>query len=288
MRGPRFPLGRARGYTPRVLVFTDPDQRRTVLVPQASHALAAWQIAERWGNRSFARPSPRAEVLAAILLHDGGWTDVDAAPGLDGHGRPHTFDRMPPTAHLEAWRRGVERTALYSCYSALLVAAHVEALAEYKAHDLAQRGEADTEREVRRFQDEMAVKQAEWRQALSFDPRFAPCLDGAGWEVNRRLLSAADAISVHLCAALPGAFSVTACGRSREPVAVSFESRGPRLYSARPWPFEGDRVRVHCQGWPVASPVFASAAELAATLARAALVRLDFTIARPAALGRVG
>ena len=69
------------------------DRQPMVLMPQASHAFAAWQIADHWGNRRFARAAPRAEVLAAVLLHDAGWTEFDRRPSVDPHGRIHTFDR---------------------------------------------------------------------------------------------------------------------------------------------------------------------------------------------------
>jgi hypothetical protein len=187
---------------------------------------------------------------------------------------------MPPREHLQIWRACVDHAALYSCYSALLISAHVSLLAERKATDLARAGAHEEELLTRSFQAEMAERQARWRHALSTDPRFAPCLDGAGWEVNRRLLAAADAISVHLCARLPRPFTVTVCDRQRQPCEIRFESLNERTLRARPWPFEGDRVRVHCQGWGVEQEVFASASELASTLRHAPMVRLDFTIAR--------
>jgi hypothetical protein len=269
-----------------VLAYSDDARGPVVLIPQTAHALAAWQIAARWGNRRFARPSPRAEVLAAVLLHDGGWTDFDAAPTLDGSGRARTFDRMQPAEHLAIWRACVARAALSSRYSALLIAAHVAALAEGKARDLARSGDHQDELEVRQFLAENAHLQERWRESLAADRRFAPALEGAGWEVNRRLLTAADAISVHLCGALPAPFTTIASDRTRQPVEISFERLERRLLCARPWPFEGDRVRVHCQGWQMERLDYESPAALAAALEQAPLVRLDFSIARPSALAR--
>ena len=57
-----------------------------LLIPQSSHAWLAWQLASHWGNRRFVRPAPRAEVLAAVLLHDSGWTEFDTDPGIDSTG----------------------------------------------------------------------------------------------------------------------------------------------------------------------------------------------------------
>ncbi len=73
-----------------MFIYREGDPSGTYLIPQTSHAWLAWQVAEHWGNRNFARPAPRAETLAAVLLHDSGWTESDGAPLLDeGGGRGH-------------------------------------------------------------------------------------------------------------------------------------------------------------------------------------------------------
>ena len=49
-----------------MFLFREGDPTGTYLIPQASHSWLAWQVAEHWGNRTFVRPAPRAEVLAAV------------------------------------------------------------------------------------------------------------------------------------------------------------------------------------------------------------------------------
>ena len=93
-----------------MFVYHENDPSGSYLIPQTSHAWLAWQVASHWGNRGFARPSPRAETLAAVLLHDGGWSETDDSPGLDSDGRPRSFDRMPPAEHLAIWRASIAAT----------------------------------------------------------------------------------------------------------------------------------------------------------------------------------
>ena len=46
-----------------------------LVVPHSAHALLAFQLADHWGNRATPYPTPRADVLAAVLLHDAGWDE---------------------------------------------------------------------------------------------------------------------------------------------------------------------------------------------------------------------
>ena len=128
-------------YNAPMFLHDTGDPARTIAIPQASHAWLAWQLAEHWGNRRFNRPLPRAEVLAAVMLHDSGWNDFDVAPGIDDDGRPKTFDRMDVETHLEIWRKSVGRAALVSRYAGLLVANHFCRMAEVKTADLLSRGD---------------------------------------------------------------------------------------------------------------------------------------------------
>ena len=103
-----------------MFVYRESDPSGTYLIPQTSHAWLAWQVAGHWGNRGFARPSPRAETLAAVLLHDSGWSEYDEAPELGDDGHIQTFDRMPTARHLAIWRASITRSAQYSRYCRLL------------------------------------------------------------------------------------------------------------------------------------------------------------------------
>jgi hypothetical protein len=253
-------------------------------IPQVSHAWLACQLAEHWGNRRFSRPVPRAEVLAAIMLHDSGWSDFDLAPGINADGRPRTFDRMPPDGHLEIWRTSVERTAMHSRYAALLVARHFADMAAVKTADLLERGDTASARLAESFRAEMERRIASWEESLSSDARYQGCLAGPGRESNANLLTLADRISVFLCGALESDFEVMAPTASGGIESVRIAALDPSRWRVDPWPMEGDRVRLQCEGRLLPSLRFSSADELQATLRRAPVERLSFTLMRASAV----
>lgn len=259
------------------------DPNGPYLIQQTSHSWLAWQIAEHWGNRRFARPSPRAEVLAAVLLHDSGWVDYDALPTLDEAGRPRTFDRMEVGPHLDIWRRCVHRAAGVSRYSALLVASHFATLADMKTTDLLARGDTVAARSVQVFGAEMERLRAGWEEALSADARYSPALRGPGRDANAAIMASCDRVSVQLCSGREDAFSAWALSPSGSPEELAFERVGRGVWRVSPWPLEGERIRVQVEGRRLADVRFDSQDRLLAAIQSAPVVRLSFTLQRPSA-----
>ena len=261
------------------------DPARTIAIPQASHAWLAWQLAEHWGNRRFNRPLPRAEVLAAVMLHDCGWSEFDRAPGIDGQGRPRTFNRMQVEDHLDIWRASVARTAQHSRYAALLVAHHFAEMARLKTNDLLDRGDTTTARLAESFRAEMDRCQASWTEAMMGDARYQDCLAGPRRSSNAAILSLVDRVSVYLCASLANGFEVVAPAADGSTEIVELTAVDRSHWRVEPWPMEGDRVRLQCEGRLLPSRRFASAEELHDVLERAPVERLTFTLLRASAIG---
>ncbi len=246
----------------------------------------AWQIAGRWGNRRFARPAPLAEVLAAVLLHDSGWTSFDPEPSLDPDGRPRTFDTMETPIHLDIWRESIRRAAQVSRYTGLLVADHHRMLARRKLDDLKRRNDIEGIALTRAFAAEMADAVAAWERALAGDPRYEHALWGSGRRANALILAAADRISVWLCAGLPFPFQLSAVGRGGEDMAVTVRDLGEGRLRLDPWPLEGTRAAIHCEGRRLSTARFQSPAEFHAALGSAPAERVTFELLRPSASGR--
>lgn len=268
-----------------MFLYRENDPSGTYLIPQTTHSWLAWQVAEHWGNRGFARPAPRAETLAAILLHDGGWSEFDDAPMLDDDGRPRTFDRMPAAEHLAIWRSSILRAAQYSRYSGLLVAAHFVSMAERKLQDLLERDDTNAARATQSFVAEMERNQNSWAEELATDARYQAYLDGAGREVNSRLLDTCDRISVYLCASLSSPFEVRAQNAAGDTEVISFDAVDATTWRIHPWPLQGDRLQIHCEGRRVAKTTFGSDKEFRETFRRAPTVRLVFSLLRSSAVG---
>ncbi len=268
-----------------MFIHREDDPSGTYLIPQTSHAWLAWQVAEHWGNRNFARPAPRAETLAAVLLHDGGWAESDAAPTLDDQGRPRTFDRMPVSEHLAIWRSSVARTEQYSRYSGLIVAAHFAGMSDRKLADLLKRDDTDGARLAQSFSAEMERLEDSWVEELSKDGRYEPYLAGPAREVNSRLLDTCDRISVFLSASLPSPFEVWAQNSSSDTEVITFETVDATTWRVHPWPLQGDRQKIHCEGRRLATTSFSSVEEFRAAYQHAPTVRLVFTLLRSSAVG---
>jgi len=268
-----------------MFLYREDEPQRTLAIPQASHAWLAWQLAEHWGNRRFNRPLPRAEVLAAVMLHDSGWTEFDSDPGIDDEGRPRTFDRMPVDDHLEIWRRSVHRAALHSRYAALLVAGHFADMAEVKTTDLLERGDTASARLVETFRAEMNRWIASWEEMLGSDARYQDCLQGPRRRSNSGLLTLADRASVFLCATLAPEFEVVAPTSDGEFHVVRLSALDRTHWRADPWPMEGDRVRLQCEGRLISTTVFDTAENFQTIWNRAPVERLNFTFVRASAVG---
>ena len=209
-----------------------------------------------------------------MLLHDGGWTEYDGAPGIDLDGRPVTFDRMPVTDHLDIWRACVTRTAIHSRYSALLVAAHFSDLAERKAADLLSAGKTRGARSTQAFKAEMERLQDGWIEDLKADARYESALAGVGRRVNASVLAACDLVSVMLCASMPFSYPVRAVTSSGEIETLTITTISDRIFKMSPWPFEGKQLKVHCEGRHLRNVRFPSVEDFHEHLTRARVERL--------------
>jgi len=246
----------------------------------------AWQIARKWGNRRFVRPAPVAEVLAAVLLHDSGWSAFDSRPDLDPSGRPRTFDAMETPVHLDIWRESVHRTAQVSRYAALLVADHHRMLARRKLNDLSSRRNTDGMRLTRAFDAEMGEKVAAFEASLENDPRYEHALRGPGRRANGLILAACDRLSVWLCAGMAFPVELPAMGRGGEEHSVAVRDLGEGRLRMDPWPLEGTRAGIRCEGRRVDAVRFESPADFHAALDSAPVEPLCFELLRPSATGR--
>src|SRR5262245_50549913 len=101
-----------------------PSQRSLLIFRQPDHAELSGRIAAAWRRPA---PIPRSmwpRFVEAARLHDEGWREEEKAPTLDPEGCPYDFKSLPPSIHIEVWRRGVELARARDPYIGLLVAQH--------------------------------------------------------------------------------------------------------------------------------------------------------------------
>jgi hypothetical protein len=217
------------------------------------------------------------------MLHDVGWTEFDADPGVDDSGRPVTFDRMQVSTHLDIWRASVHRAAAFSRYAGLLVAYHFSKLLKNKSADLLDRGDMVGGRAAETFGAEMDRLQEGWRESLRMDARYAAHLEEVPWRINTGLLDACDKLSVYLCASLGSPFTLVGLQPDGEGEEIHVSRVSGNRWKVRPWPLEGDRLKLQVEGRRLGTSRFATADELKQAIARAPVERLTFTLARPSA-----
>ncbi len=240
-----------------------------VAVAQSAHALVAFQLADHWGNRLTQRPSPRAEVLAAVLLHDAGW-DGNEQPRLAADGRPVAFDTLPHEERERVWGAAVERAAARGRYVAYLVSHHVSTLAEMGGgHSHAA------------FLSRQRSLREAWRADLARDPRYAEVLDGERDEINRAVVRLTDAVAVHLVAGTAGPVRLAAVPRRGGSTPLTVTKVDEQTHRLRPWPLVGRRLDVSTEGRLLAAARFSDQGSLTRAWAAARTVRLSWTLLAP-------
>ena len=242
-----------------------------IAIRQSAHALLSFQIADHWGNRATPRPAPRAEVLAAVLLHDAGWDGREEKPRLAPSGAPVAFDSLPEGEHKEVWTACVERAATRGAYVAYLVSHHVAHLARTYSSSSAPEFLAGEE-----------ARQAALAAVLAKQPRYAELFRGDGDRRNRAILRLADALAVLLSVGTQERATLPGLPQRNGEVDLQVTHLGERTYRLRPWPLAGRRLTVHAEGVWLPQRIFADEGELRDAWRRAEPRLLFWTLLAPA------
>ena len=243
-----------------------------VAVRQSAHALLSFQLADHWGNRTTPRPAPRADVLAAVLLHDVGWDDREEPPRLASDGSPLAFDTLPEDEREALWSAAVERAAIRGRYVAYLVSHHVSQLAaRYSTTPHPAFLATEAERCAALVGD------------LAADPRYRAALAPAADAANRAVVHLTDAIAVHLLRGETAPCDLGALPWREDGAVLTLEPAGMNAYRLSPWPLAGRRLTVHTEGRRLPTRTFADEGALSRAWTAAMTVRLSWTLLPPGA-----
>ncbi|MDH3402988.1 MAG: DUF3891 family protein [Acidobacteriota bacterium] len=226
-------------------------------ITQPDHARLGRELLALWRRDGLPDHPRREALLEAVLEHDNGWREADAAPRLHvEEGRPHDFVSHPLAERLAIWRRGIERYRDDRPYVAALVLEHARYLHRGR------RGVPAWDE----FLDELESRRGELAAAAGLAP--------AELASDYRWLHTAD-----LC-------SLVVCADWREP----FERRGLRCrlredgLELSPFPLAGaTRFSVPCRDLP--SGEYRSDAAVATALAACRWRRLIFRVVPPGVPG---
>ncbi len=193
-------------------------------------------------------PDTHQQLLAAILHHDDGWREWDAAGEFDQeHGRPRSFTEMPLEQSLVIWTRSIEVAAEIGPLAAWVVAEHFSVL-------LANSSDARIPLAIAWLEAQRRA-QSVWRERVgSSSPGDDPLALTSLLERAVTLLRYFDAFSLWLCGAFtdqgvfePAAMVAGLAASRRLPadLDVKCRRRGDPLaqrITIEPWPFSTERL----------------------------------------------
>ena len=229
----------------------------TVAIPQPSHAWLSGQAMRAWGNAEFGTVTPAEDVCLAAEQHDIGWLSWEQAPTLNPDtGRPHSFRELGVVQHTAIWGQGSAMAQAFGRYPALLVSLHGTGL--YRNFDLAN-ADPEAADAVRGFLRTQAQLQQRLTAGLAADRHYAPHVSAAAIERNRRLVGAADRLSIAICTGLrdipvsaefdgEGWLRDVPTARAMVDIHIRALDAGRTRFALHPWPFAAASARLSCEG----------------------------------------
>ena len=224
-----------------------------LLVRQRDHAEQCAQLAEAWGNDTFRRIAPWGPLVRATRIHDDGWEPWDAAPQVDGTGRPVDFPTLDRRRHVVLYRAGIAAACDAGPRVGLVVSLHGQGLYEKR---MGLDGPVP-ERSGRPLHEVRFIEDQERLQA-----RLRAELPAAGlpeWERTAYLLLQAwDVLSLYLCwgglhRGQRWLLNSVPRGPGDEGVTIRLEADGDDTCVVDPWPFDRDRIVTSVAGVRVPS-----------------------------------
>ena len=257
-----------------------------IAISQPSHAWLSGQIIRSWGNAEFGRVTPYEDVCLGAEQHDIGWHLWEQSPTLNPRtGRPHSFRELSVAAHTAIWDGGTAMALTLGRYPALLVSLHGTGL--YASFDAASASLADRVA-VREFLTGQQVIQHQLTESLRDDKHLGEFFSDETIERNRRLVRAADRMSIAICSGMrdPAISGSTPREAVVRDVPTATGGTDLRLLAVNddmdtivvsPWPFVATTVRFKCEGTLLPSCSFHDDSEMRVALrnARKVVISVD-------------
>lgn len=168
-----------------------------LLTAQTEHARVSAIIASSW---NFPGERPSEQVFKAIMTHDDGWREADAAPMAKPGGDPRGFNEVKLAEATPIYTRSIElRKEAGHNYGAALVAGHFISLVENA--DLARASTADA-KAAGQFLARQAANLKAIKAELEQDEASRALLEN--YSSDLRFLQVCDYLSLLLCTDFSG------------------------------------------------------------------------------------
>jgi hypothetical protein len=244
------------------------EDGKLVIITQIVHADLSRQIAAHWGNDSFEKPRPMADMVAAASSHDDGWWFWDDNPLLDpGTKRPYDFYKLPMTYELKIHQDTVDRVRDKEPYTRLMVSMHRSGLC-YERYGTEKgwetRAKNQIHPEVKDFADRQEKWQEETKRVLSKDKRYHDHIDETHVWTNYKLLEVWDRLSLFVCwNRVEAKLFPTPKEYGQRDVELVFTRSGDRTVRIDPWPFDEEAFRVNLTTYVIKNREYQNSAEVA-------------------------
>lgn len=230
-----------------------------LLTSQVEHARLSAIMAASW---KFPDGKPPEEVFKAILGHDDGWKDMDAAPQVTRTGQPRDFMEMRFSDSAEIFEKSISaRREAAQPYAAALVTGHFLSLAE--TADLSRSSIEDARsvgRFIARMRDLLKQLHAEIGQGENGEALLAR------FEADLRFLRVCDYLSLLLCSDFTGEETLEDVPYLEEGSTLRVSRSNSKLaLSLAPLPFKKN-LRDHLTSWILPDIPYETDEELASAL----------------------
>jgi Protein of unknown function (DUF3891) len=256
-----------------------------IVIRQTDHALLAGFFAREWGNENFARPEPNSSFRLAAAEHDNGWTEWELNPLIDySTFTPYTFMSIPTAAHIEIYKRGIDRIVQADPYAGLLTTMHVAGLYDRARATMpgfsAKYVKSTDTQLVAEFIQRLRLQQLRLKVDLRADVRQKNFAEEKSLQNNLQRLDALDRLSLYFCLAPQQDATIDGVPINEQGREVDWELRpqAGNSVTLTPYPFRRDPLDISILARRIPKRRYADDYDVQKTLALAPFFATHFTL----------
>ena len=240
-----------------MIIQTTLEGRPNFVIEQVDHARMSGQLAEVFGNDSFATPIPHDLLIYIVAHHDEGWESVDAlCEQSPTTGLPHHLTQTPLPYLVKTSKASPDFNEAHHAFCGLLSSMHTYGLfnGRYGLSDFIfiDKIASDSKQAVTDMLDNELERQARLKKELSSKAESAAWVEEAPLMNNYKLLQFFDTLSLyfhmtHVEARGESEFLHIPDGKGTDhTLTIKHTSDG--AYALAPFPFKGNEITVSVVG----------------------------------------